>query len=640
MAGKITSGDIFTPEQLSRHMKIYAGPGAGKTHFLVENIKNIVKTDARIFNSRTRKILCITYTNAAVAEIQRRLEGYGDVVEVKTIHGFIIDNIILPFQNELKRIIFDEFEIEVNQKARITSQIEGLSILHGHEREEIYGFINGGCQPQREITYGKKTMGDVQIDISKFLLDGITELIAPPKISADDVKPIKKFLWTIAQKLTHNEILYFGYKILKKSSLATYAMRVKFPLIFVDEFQDTNPLQVLLLRHLGAKSTIIGVIGDIAQSIYGFQGAQPTQFSGFNSIENNEVVEYSIEGNRRSTRNIVSLCNYLRNGDERNNISQVSQKLYASGEEKERAENKKVTFVVGQSHAAMALIGNIISDGGVVLTRGWADAFQYIQDISVEQKKALKTMYNEYYMSPVEIRQEIAEYNNVQWVRAFRFIILVRKANSSGSLIDALNAFALYCNVDEMRKAGVFSAVNIITFKTLLRELFSDVSKESVVVDIILNLNNLLESEKYKTFRDIMLGKDFILEWASEYDRENLKVNLSLLRLDTVEKLFTQVFSKNSKYMTVHQAKGLEWAKVIVGVQPNRFDKTNLKDMFESSSILSETPRDEFARIYYVACSRAKEELYIHLPEMDGLLELLEAKLGDFDDGPGYEVVR
>ena len=42
MAIEMTSGDIFTPEQLSYHAKVYAGPGAGKTHFLVENVKNII----------------------------------------------------------------------------------------------------------------------------------------------------------------------------------------------------------------------------------------------------------------------------------------------------------------------------------------------------------------------------------------------------------------------------------------------------------------------------------------------------------------------------------------------------------------------------------------------------------------------
>src|SRR5690554_8052967 len=96
MAIEITSGDILTPQQLSKHMKIYAGPGAGKTHFLVENIKNIVKTVPKVTNSQNRKVLCITYTNSAVEEIQRRLHGLSDAVEVNTIHGFITKHIIAP----------------------------------------------------------------------------------------------------------------------------------------------------------------------------------------------------------------------------------------------------------------------------------------------------------------------------------------------------------------------------------------------------------------------------------------------------------------------------------------------------------------------------------------------------------------
>lgn len=56
MAIEMTSGDIFTPEQLSYHAKVYAGPGAGKTHFLVENVKNIIANNPQIVQSRARKV--------------------------------------------------------------------------------------------------------------------------------------------------------------------------------------------------------------------------------------------------------------------------------------------------------------------------------------------------------------------------------------------------------------------------------------------------------------------------------------------------------------------------------------------------------------------------------------------------------
>ena len=138
MAIKITSGDIFTPEQLEKHAKVYAGPGAGKTHFLVENIKNIVTTNPLITRSRARKVLCVTYTNAAVDEIKRRLDKFTDYIEVHTIHGFIIEHIIQPFQQDLRDIMKSDFGIEVSSKGKISSQVEGLGILHGVDKNEIY----------------------------------------------------------------------------------------------------------------------------------------------------------------------------------------------------------------------------------------------------------------------------------------------------------------------------------------------------------------------------------------------------------------------------------------------------------------------------------------------------------------------
>lgn len=642
MAIEINSGDLFTPEQLSNHIKIYAGPGAGKTHFLVENIKNIVKTDERVSRSKVRKVLCITYTNAAVDEIKRRLDRYSDAVEVNTIHGFIIENIILPFQDDLKKIIYDEFGIAVSPKVKITSQIEGLGILHGYDREEIHGFINAETASTKELSYSKKIMGDVQVDIQRYLSDGKRQLKASSKISEGDVLPIKKFTWSVVAKLTHDEILYFGYRIVQNNSTATYALRVKFPFIFVDEFQDTNPLQVLLLQHLGAKSTIIGVIGDVAQSIYSFQGARPTQFLGLTSIGGRDIIEYSISGNRRSPENIVSLCNYLRSEDA---LSQVSIKPYETDEQKVEIDAKKIVFVVGQSPVANALLEKVISDGGVVITRSWAAAFDYIQAVGDEQKTALKTIYNEYYTSPIDIRQEIAEHNNVEWVRAFRFIIQLYLAYETGSFVDVLGALALYNKVDDLRKGRAFLPSIILCLKEFLIELFSDVSETSIVTGLIEKLNKLVPEEKYKDFTKIAFGEGFKLQWYSEYDSEKLINNLSLLQLDTVKKLFTQVFSKDSKYMTVHQAKGLEWRKVIVSVTPSiRNDKTTLSALFSNPKILQETPQDEFTRMYYVACSRATEELYIHLPDNTQLLTTIEANLNSFKQQHNcrlhYEIIR
>src|SRR5699024_7454851 len=92
--------------------------------------------------------------------------------------------------------------------------------------------------------------------------------------------------------------------------------------------------------------------------------------------------------------------------------------------------------------------------------------------------------------------------------------------------------------------------------------------------------------------------------------------NLKTLTWSTSFKLFSEVFSPGSKYMTVHQAKGLEWDEVIVSVTPSkRLNKIELTEVYNNPSILREEASDEFVRLYYVACSRARDCLYIHLPD-------------------------
>ena len=619
MAGKIEpapieSGDVLSTEQLQSHMKIYAGPGAGKTHFLVENVKNIVETNALVSQSRARKVLCITYTNAAVEEIVRRLDRFSDAVEVYTIHGFIIEHIIEPFQKDLQRLIKEHFNIDVGNK-KITSQIEGLGILHGREKEEIYEYITDITSESVQPAYSKKTMGEVQIDNDLFLSDGKVYLSASKSIAENHRVPIKEYVWSKVRMLTHSEILFFGYQIAKSNPTALYSLRVKFPFIFVDEFQDTNPLQTLLIKLIGEKSTVVGIIGDVAQSIYSFQGAKPSQFTNYSVDGKRNLTAYAIAGNRRSTANIVNFCNYLRQSD--TNVVQVPIRQYENKKTEKNAEANPVHFLIGDSDAIKQIIADVIENKGVVLTRAWAKAFAYMRGIDENQVKLLTAIYNSYYQSPIDIRAEIVEMNNVSWVRAFRFIFRLYEAHTKGSFINALNAFNLYADID--RKKLTLPTVRQII--ALAKETFSVLSDFSSTVEIINSFNRKANEEKYSELKSNLLGEEFDVAVFDEYDLtsdtkksvEFIK-NLSALTWSTSYKLFTEVFSPESKYMTVHQAKGLEWDKVLVSVTPNNFDKIKLPAIYANPQILKEEPADEFVRMYYVACSRAMDDLYIHLP--------------------------
>jgi len=615
MAHEIASDYLLTPEQLSHNIKVYAGPGAGKTHFLVENVKNIVTTNELMANSNSRKVLCITYTNAAVDEITRRLDKFTDYAQAYTIHGFIIENIIKPFQNDLISIMKSDFNISVDPKGIISSQIEGLGILHGISKDDIYQFIRN-TNPAKfgniEINYSKKTMGEIETDNDAFIeamKQGIKykpSIKHSPKISDEHFTIIKQYIWSVVRKLTHNEILYFGFRILQENPTALYATRVKFPFIFVDEFQDTNPLQTLLLKLIGKKSTHICIVGDIAQSIYSFQGAQPDDFKNF-KIDSDLDIDLSILGNRRSTNNIVNFCNFLRQSD--TTVVQSSIRKYESEDERKQRESNRIHFLIGKSSEIAETIDEVMTSGGVVLTRTWAAAFNYIKDITEEQAKLLKSIYDSYYYTPIQLRDEIAEYNNVTWVRAFRFIFTLWESYSKGSFIDMLSAIKLYSEIN----SKAICPIIIFELDSLAKEIFSSVKNNTPTCSIIQRFNDVLQEETYADLKGLISSNEFKIQIFDEQDNEKLVATVEQLYWDTSYKLFTEVFSVESRYMTVHQAKGLEWEKVIVSVTPTKKDAIRLYDMFLAPRLTEECPSNEFVRIYYVACSRAINELYIHI---------------------------
>jgi len=93
--GAIKLDDSDQLIEIENHFKLCAGPGAGKTRFLVNHIQNVIKNSERL--QKARKIACITYTNIGVETLADRLEGSLDYVEISTIHNFLYKNVLKPF---------------------------------------------------------------------------------------------------------------------------------------------------------------------------------------------------------------------------------------------------------------------------------------------------------------------------------------------------------------------------------------------------------------------------------------------------------------------------------------------------------------------------------------------------------------
>ena len=235
------------------HFLLSGGAGSGKTYTLVEVLREIIRENL------TKKVACITYTNAAVKEIERRVAN--DNLRVSTIHDFLWD-CISHFQSALIPAL-----IKLINEGVITRSVSMELPLPENYFKTVEGFK--GIQYKEYCRVG----------------EGI--------ISHDEVIVLAEYMYHTYPKLC---------EILK----GTY------PFILVDEYQDTNPKVVKILledifAHPG-QPCVVGFFGDAMQSIYddGIGNLDPYKYP------NGCVYEVKKEQNRRNPSQVIALANNIR----------------------------------------------------------------------------------------------------------------------------------------------------------------------------------------------------------------------------------------------------------------------------------------------------------------------------------------
>ncbi|MGN7454174.1 UvrD-helicase domain-containing protein [Paenibacillus pasadenensis] len=634
MAQEISSSDDLRIYENSRHLKIFAGPGAGKTHLLIENIKQMVQHSIKL-NSSFRKILCITYTNVAVEQIQNRLGAFNNNVIVSTIHSFINEYVIKPNQLQLKNIIKQEFGLQIHTKKVISSVQEGFTVLSGHKKEEIYNYIEKNYPTIASDLYtglSRTKMAEVQIDITNLNSENSDENLYGGLKDIRNITPqvamaVKSYIWGEAGKLSFDEILYFGYKILKNFNLSTHLIRCEFPYILIDEYQDTNPIQNKIIKVISKKECIITVIGDVAQSIYSFQGANYKEFQNFTLDSTLPIQNYVIKGNRRSTQNIINLINYLRQEDKELNNQNCELNF----------DNKhKVTFLIQKNPNTISRpLNTILEKDTVFLCRKWAEVLKYISNTSEEQRKLINDIINAY---SFQVRRNLE--NEIQakreaWIESMIAINELDDAFNRKCIPSAFEVLEKYFDIAPSLRS--YNEVN----NKLLRKVFtfwekvhSNIDETILLKDLIRKINNLiieLEIPVRSYFRYPDENDDDYIENVYKY--------IDKLQYFTSKKITNEIFSRNSKFMTIHKAKGAEFDNVLINIEPaTRLDSQACTPLniicnpiiFKSSPDRDGNSYEEFTRIVYVAASRAKNKLYIHLNGDEQTANIIDHALGEY----------
>lgn len=532
---------------IERHFKVSAGPGAGKTYWLINHIKNILHNSEKL--SITRKIACITYTNIAVETILNRLGTSSGQVDVSTIHSFLYKHIVKPYAS----FISDEYTLDVGK-------------MDGHDDIVIsnYGFLN-----EWKKRTGQQRIRDDNIVINafkslKWIFDNNELKIKTPypfkvgryAIKNDSYFEYKKMTWEKGF-IHHDDVLFFSYQIIKKFPFVVKILIAKFPYIVIDEYQDSNPIQVEILKILGVEGAIIGVIGDSAQSIYGFQGADFTQFNSF-SLPN--ITEYILEENRRSSNEIIDLLNHIRK-----DITQIKKRNISI--------DKPIIFIGNMTLGLRAAKNKSGTDKIYTLSRKniTSNAMKAeINGIGLDRKLLEK------------LKDEDSNYKRKNLIYSCIRSIAYARENKFN---DSINELEKFLNYKTDRIKGKRKALNYIT---ILLKKYNEFNNSSLLEFSQFIKNNIDSNISKVTGGRI---KDFY---------ENHTFNQLFLCVSIPEDI--------SFHKTIHKAKGDEFNNVLLVLN----EENDLSFLTEPN--LTE---NEEHRIYYVAISRAKNRLYLSVPTLD-----------------------
>lgn len=374
-------------------------------------------------------------------------------------------------------------------------------------------------------------------------------------IKSDSYLDFKKICWKEGL-ISHDDILFLSYKILLKVPRILDIIRAKFPYILIDEFQDTSPLQSRIIKLIAEKETIIGVIGDNCQSIFGFQGADVSQFINFNLDKSRK---YFIKNNHRSTVEIVNLLNFIRGSC---NLRQVSYK---------GVSNIKPTILVGNFNKNLerALEFCSVKDICILSYKNEiVNLFQYKLDCLPEKNISDNLFFND---------------------------------SDRGKLI-----FFIISSIESARQNNFKNALKNMK-KAYQKKFFSD--KEAFK-----NLKRLIDNYEYFKDKNIM---DFYNEFL--YDNYEVKNKISSGAIKKYyEKLnYKEVAGAinsndvGQNFKSIHKSKGEEFENVFVQITPYDFDEN--KDL---EFLLNPNINIEEHRVFYVALSRAKSKLFISVPTL------------------------
>ncbi|EPG82921.1 ATP-dependent helicase [Leptospira santarosai] len=578
---------------------VLAGAGTGKTKTIVSRLAQLVSSGVP-----ASSILLLTFTRKAAREMILRASFVGDKrcaeVQGGTFHSFC--------SGVLRRF------------APVLGISSGFTILDDSDTLDVFQFL------RNEKDFGKtksrfpsnETLISIYGEIRntgkslRSVLEKDYPLFLQKTKDISQIFTDYKSYKAERSLLDYDDLLYFTRDLLADHSEVRNALSEKYRFIMVDEFQDTNKVQAHIVCLLASEHSNLMVVGDDAQCIYTFRGASVRGILDFPKIFPNTKTIF-LEKNYRSTASILNLANVvLRNFSEK-----YDKQLFTDNEngpipnvlqfEDELEEAEGIAKILLQKKEE----GIPFKKMSVLFRAGWNSnqlelvlAKRNIPFVKFGGRKFIETAHIKDLLSFLKLL--VNPLDSVSWVRILKLIpgignskandILdkIRKSSGSfevlsgenGTAIDAYLSplYRLYLKHKEMNsKVKKIASDFIDYYRILLEKNYDDSKRRSEDLDSVLGF-----SLKYTSLGDFL----------SDLTMEHTSLSLDRIKPDNTE---TDLLHLS----TVHSAKGLEFDLVFI--------LNATEGVFPSSKNLDV---EEERRLFYVAITRARKELYFTKPSL------------------------
>ncbi|MCH5249435.1 MAG: ATP-dependent helicase [Lachnospiraceae bacterium] len=599
-------------------MQVLAGPGSGKTFVITQRIRNLIEN----CDVDPATILVITFTKAAAMEMQQRfyklMEGERPPVNFGTFHAIFYHilrqsgkyrNFTLIKETEKRKLLMQILNLPQSQvfinDEKIDNLIRYISIIKNE---------GGNIDACVQDTFEKDELLKIYTEYNEFL---------------DEF-----------QKLDFDDMGLLCLKLFEENSDILKEWQERYKYIMVDEFQDINPMQYQIVKNIAGERANLFIVGDDDQSIYGFRGARPDIMRQFME-DYKDATQLLLNVNYRCHEDIVQKSINVININKNRYVKEISAshtdgsgviiKQYPDQETEYEAlinelmkinsyaefKNTENLVLKDSNNTLIKNDSNMdIKDSGInELLSNIAIIYRtnhecsllaeklLINHIPFTMKEPLKSQYDHFVIKDILAYMEFAAGNRSRELfhlfmnRPLRYL---RKACARQPQIELKELLDYYKDNSLMQGTASKLFSDIERIKTLRPYLAINYIRKVIGYDIYLKDNY----DKDSVDKFIQIADDF-QKLSKQYDSfKDLNDYISQCRELLENKQNENTDDETGvRLMTMHASKGLEFDTVII---PDVNEK-------KIPSKQSDTPEaiEEERRMFYVAMTRAKKNLYI-----------------------------